>query len=179
MQAICGAKARSILNRLATGHATRRGELMQSHGEAAATCTACGAALCQALRGVYPTIGRRVDRRLLGWTVMRTVYHQQLESLTVGIAELCGLAGQAMQCATQSLLQADLALAEQVITDHDRIAGLITRAGRRPVRPAGPAGPGRRRSAAGGHRHPDRRRRGPDGRAGPARGQGRPPPPPR
>ena len=52
---------------------------------------------------------------------MRTVFHQQLDSLTAGIAELCGLAGQAMQCATQALLQADLERAEQVITDHDQI----------------------------------------------------------
>ena len=52
---------------------------------------------------------------------MRTVFHQQLDSLTAGIAELCGLAGEAMQCATQALLQADLERAEQVITDHDQI----------------------------------------------------------
>ena len=52
---------------------------------------------------------------------MRTAYHQQLDSLTAGIAELCGLAGQAMQCATQALLQADLEQAEQVITDHGQI----------------------------------------------------------
>jgi phosphate transport system protein len=35
---------------------------------------------------------------------------------------MCGLAGVAMEHATQALLQADLALAEQVITDYDRIA---------------------------------------------------------
>ena len=52
---------------------------------------------------------------------MRTVFHQQLDSLTAGIAELCGLAGEAMQCATQALLQGDLERAEQVITDHDQI----------------------------------------------------------
>ena len=37
---------------------------------------------------------------------MRTVYHQQLDSLTAGIAELCGLAGQAMQCATRRCCRA-------------------------------------------------------------------------
>jgi phosphate transport system protein len=52
---------------------------------------------------------------------VRTAFHQQLDDLTVSIAELCGSAGQAMECATQALLQADLLLAEQVITDYDGI----------------------------------------------------------
>ena len=57
---------------------------------------------------------------------MRAVFHQQLDSLTAGIAELCGLAGEAMQCATQALLQGDLERAEHVITDHDQItAGTV------------------------------------------------------
>jgi phosphate transport system protein len=59
---------------------------------------------------------------------MRTAYHEQLDSLTNQLGDMCGLAGQAMERATQSLLQADLALAEQVITDHEQIAGLSTRA---------------------------------------------------
>jgi len=50
---------------------------------------------------------------------MRTAFHQQHDDLTVSIAEMCGSAGQAMECATQALMQADLLLAEQVITDHD------------------------------------------------------------
>ena len=49
------------------------------------------------------------------------MFHQQLDDLTASIAEMCGSAGQAMECATQALLQADLPLAEQVITDYDRI----------------------------------------------------------
>jgi len=53
---------------------------------------------------------------------MRTAYHEQLESLTNRLAEMCGLAGQAMERATQALLQADLVLAEQVISDHEQIA---------------------------------------------------------
>lgn len=52
---------------------------------------------------------------------MRHVFHQQLDDLIVGIADMCGSAGQAMESATQALLQADLLLAEQVITDHDVI----------------------------------------------------------
>ena len=49
-------------------------------------------------------------------------------ALTNRLAEMCGLAGIAMERATQALLQADLPLAEQVITDHDQIATLSARA---------------------------------------------------
>ena len=59
---------------------------------------------------------------------MRTAYQEQLSSLTVQLGEMCGLAGVAMERATQSLLQADLALAEQVITDHDHITEISVRA---------------------------------------------------
>ena len=52
---------------------------------------------------------------------MRTAYHEQLDALTAELGEMCGLAGRAMERATQALLQADLALAEQVITDHEQI----------------------------------------------------------
>ena len=41
---------------------------------------------------------------------------------------MCELAGQAMSSATQALLQADLAVAEQVISDHDRMTTLSVRA---------------------------------------------------
>jgi phosphate transport system protein len=50
---------------------------------------------------------------------MRTAFHEQLHALTADIAETCGLAGAAMERATQALLQADLVLAEEVIEDHD------------------------------------------------------------
>jgi phosphate transport system protein len=59
---------------------------------------------------------------------MRTAYHEQLTALTDQLGEMCGLAGGAMERATQALLQADLALAEQVITDHEQIATMSTRA---------------------------------------------------
>jgi len=52
---------------------------------------------------------------------MRTAYHEQLDSLAELLGEMCGLSGQAMERATQALLQADLVLAEQVITDHEQI----------------------------------------------------------
>jgi hypothetical protein len=53
---------------------------------------------------------------------MRRAYHEKLEGLTASIGELCGLAGASMERATQALLQADLHLAAEVITDYDRIA---------------------------------------------------------
>jgi phosphate transport system protein len=59
---------------------------------------------------------------------MRTAYHEQLDALTDQLGEMCGLAGAAMERATQALLQADLVLAEQVITDHEQIAAMSTRA---------------------------------------------------
>ncbi|KUI30975.1 phosphate signaling complex protein PhoU [Mycobacterium sp. GA-2829] len=59
---------------------------------------------------------------------MRTAYHEQLGALTTQLGEMCGLAGGAMERATQALLQADLVLAEQVISDHDKIAVMSARA---------------------------------------------------
>src|SRR6478672_7937715 len=59
---------------------------------------------------------------------MRTAYHEQLDALADQLGEMCGLAGAAMERATQALLQADLALAEQVISDHDQIVAMSARA---------------------------------------------------
>ncbi|MGB8406563.1 MAG: phosphate signaling complex protein PhoU [Mycobacterium sp.] len=59
---------------------------------------------------------------------MRTAYHEQLETLTARLGEMCGLAGAAMARATQALLQADLMLAEQVITDHEQISAMSAHA---------------------------------------------------
>jgi phosphate transport system protein len=59
---------------------------------------------------------------------MRTAYHEQLDALTTQLGEMCGLAGAAMERATQALLQADLVLAEQVITDHEQIAAMSAKA---------------------------------------------------
>lgn len=59
---------------------------------------------------------------------MRTAYHEQLDSLTEQLGTMCGLAGTAMERATQALLQADLVLAEQVISDHESIAAMSSRA---------------------------------------------------
>ncbi|MDV3129431.1 phosphate signaling complex protein PhoU [Mycobacterium sp. 21AC1] len=59
---------------------------------------------------------------------MRIQYHEQLDSLTDQLGAMCDLAGTAMERATQALLQADLVLAEQVITDHDQISVLSAKA---------------------------------------------------
>ena len=59
---------------------------------------------------------------------MRTAYHEQLDALTSQLAEMCRMAGVAMERATQSLLQADLVLAEQVIGEHEKIVATSARA---------------------------------------------------
>lgn len=52
---------------------------------------------------------------------MRTEFHEQLDSLIEMLSEMCGRAGLAMERATQGLLQADLVMAEHVITDHEHL----------------------------------------------------------
>lgn len=59
---------------------------------------------------------------------MRTAYHEQLSDLAEQLGTMCGLAGRAMERATQALLQADLVVAEQVITGHEKIAAMSARA---------------------------------------------------
>lgn len=59
---------------------------------------------------------------------MRTAYGAQLDALTQQLAEMCRMAGVAMERATQALLQADLLLAEQVIGDHEKILSSSARA---------------------------------------------------
>ncbi|BBX21141.1 phosphate transport system regulatory protein PhoU [Mycolicibacter terrae] len=59
---------------------------------------------------------------------MRTAYHEQLSDLAEQLGTMCGLAGIAMERATQALLQADLVVAERVITDHEKIASMSARA---------------------------------------------------
>ena len=59
---------------------------------------------------------------------MRSAFHEQLDWLTRTLSEMCGLAGLAMQRATQTLLQADLLMAEQVIIDHDHLATMKAKA---------------------------------------------------
>ena len=55
---------------------------------------------------------------------MRTVLHAQLDRLTALLAETCEVAGTQMKDATAALLQADLVLADDVISAHDRLVEL-------------------------------------------------------
>ena len=59
---------------------------------------------------------------------MRTAYHEQLDHLATQLGEMCGLAGIAMKRATQALLEADIAAAEQVIRDHEQIVAMRAQA---------------------------------------------------
>ena len=59
---------------------------------------------------------------------MRTAYHEQLDALNTILGDMCELAGAAMSRATQALLQADLSVAESVITDNDRMSEMSARA---------------------------------------------------
>jgi phosphate transport system protein len=58
---------------------------------------------------------------------MRTAFHEQLEALKATLGDMCGVAGVAMERATQALLQGDLLLAEQVITDHELLLAMRTK----------------------------------------------------
>ena len=55
---------------------------------------------------------------------MRVAYNDKMTELADLLGEMAGLAGLAMEKATQALLQADLTLAEEVISEHDRIGEL-------------------------------------------------------
>src|ERR1700752_1562710 len=52
---------------------------------------------------------------------MRTAFHHQLDALIHSMGEMSGLAGTAMQQATQALLEADIVLAETVISDYHNL----------------------------------------------------------
>ncbi|GAA4383069.1 phosphate signaling complex protein PhoU [Tsukamurella soli] len=59
---------------------------------------------------------------------MRTAYIQQMGAFNDTLGDICGRSGVAMEKATNALLQADLAIAEEVITEHDEIRKLSKRA---------------------------------------------------
>jgi phosphate transport system protein len=64
---------------------------------------------------------------------MRCIYQEQLSALNEQVAQMCGLAAAAIHRATQALLRADLALAEEVINDHERIMAMSAEVERRTV----------------------------------------------
>ena len=70
----------------------------------------------------------RADQKARNLNLMRTAYHEQLAALTTQLAEMCGLAGVAMERATRALLRADLVVAEQVIADYEQITRMSTNA---------------------------------------------------
>jgi phosphate transport system protein len=55
---------------------------------------------------------------------MRTSYHDELSALSNRVGDMCGLAADAMEHATEALLGADLSIAEQVIADHEHIVAM-------------------------------------------------------
>jgi phosphate transport system protein len=59
---------------------------------------------------------------------MRTTYYEELSALRTQVGDMCGLAADAMEHATQALLGADLSVAEQVIADHEHIEAMSKRA---------------------------------------------------
>jgi phosphate transport system protein len=52
---------------------------------------------------------------------VRTAFYEQLNALTQSIADMCELAGTAMEQATRALLDADIIAAEAVISDHENL----------------------------------------------------------
>jgi len=52
---------------------------------------------------------------------MREAYHVELEQLADELAGMCSMVGDAMERATRALLEADLALAEQVIGEDSKV----------------------------------------------------------
>jgi phosphate transport system protein len=57
---------------------------------------------------------------------MRTTFHRELTTLSLGLADMCGAAGEAMRRATTALLEADSRAAEQVISAQDHLQLLKT-----------------------------------------------------
>jgi phosphate transport system protein len=55
---------------------------------------------------------------------MRTAYHGEIAALLAHVGDMCGRAGRAMEDATHALLDVDLNLAEQIITDHEQIVAM-------------------------------------------------------
>ena len=58
---------------------------------------------------------------------MRTTYYEELSALRTAVGDICGLAADAMEHATQALLGSDLSVAEQVIADHEHIEAMSKR----------------------------------------------------
>ena len=101
---------------------------------------------------------------------MRTTYHAELSALSAQVGEMCGLAADAMERATQALLGATSSVAEQVIADHEHIAAMSKRTEARDQTARHPA-TGRQRPEDDPERDPCQRRHRAHGCAGRARRQ--------
>ncbi|CAA0134309.1 Phosphate-specific transport system accessory protein PhoU [Mycolicibacterium vanbaalenii] len=64
---------------------------------------------------------------------MRTRYHQELAELGTSLTQLCDLSATLIGHATRALLDADLELAEQVISDYGRVTALSAAAEERAI----------------------------------------------
>jgi phosphate transport system protein len=76
-------------------------------------------------RRPMPSRNTRRRRRATGsgqGEKVRAAFQEQLSALTTALAAACGLVGVQMHDATRALLQADLTLAERVISDHKQVA---------------------------------------------------------
>lgn len=58
---------------------------------------------------------------------MRTAFYEEMDELTTQLADMCEFVSDAMERANQALLQADLALAEQVIEEADSLSEKVER----------------------------------------------------
>jgi hypothetical protein len=102
---------------------------------------------------------------------MRTTYHAELSALSAQVGEMCGLAADAMEHATQALLGADLSVAEQVIADHEHIAAMSKRTEASAIKLLAHPATSRQRPEDDPERDPRRRRYRAHGRTGRARRQ--------
>jgi len=59
--------------------------------------------------------------------LVRNAFHDQLDALGQTLGQMCGIVGVAMERATQALLESDLPVAQQVITDHDQLILMRTK----------------------------------------------------
>ncbi len=79
-------------------------------------------------RDAVPT--ERVDNAGQELVMMHDTYGSQLTELSTQLGHMAGLASAALRRATQAVLSADAALAQQVSRDHEQIAGMSLRAQR-------------------------------------------------
>jgi phosphate transport system protein len=65
-----------------------------------------------------------VKTRLEGEGVMRAAYHEELDAISDGLVEMANLVGSAIGLATTALLDANLQLAESVISADRKVDDL-------------------------------------------------------